>query len=172
MGQLFKIDESEKKRILEMHEKATSKNYLNEQPSQQPTPKQPQATVTIDGKPYKLPGIVDKKSLENFTGDNAFTPQELTQLNNILGTALSFESTDGGKGMGGKALSGVRNSLNYLAQRVSSKENLCRAKYTLDQFSEIPEMKEVSDFISDVSKGKTLADAVNYKIKTSQYCKS
>jgi hypothetical protein len=173
MRQLFKIDESEKKRILEMHEKATSKNYLNEQPSQQPTLKQPQATVTIDDKQYKLPGIVDKKSLENFTGDNTFTPEELTQLNTILGTTLQMESPGGmGSGMGKKALSGVRNSLNYLAQRVSSKENLCRAKYTLDQFSEIPEMKEVSDFISDVSKGKTLADAVNYKIKTSQYCKS
>lgn len=31
MRQLFKIDESEKKRILEMHEKATKKNYLMEQ---------------------------------------------------------------------------------------------------------------------------------------------
>lgn len=31
MRQLFKIDESEKKRILEMHENATKKNYLIEQ---------------------------------------------------------------------------------------------------------------------------------------------
>ena len=31
MRQLFKIDESEKKRILEMHERATKKNYLMEQ---------------------------------------------------------------------------------------------------------------------------------------------
>ena len=31
MRQLFKIDESEKKRILEMHENATKKNYLMEQ---------------------------------------------------------------------------------------------------------------------------------------------
>ena len=30
MRQLFKIDESEKKRILEMHENATKKNYLSE----------------------------------------------------------------------------------------------------------------------------------------------
>ena len=30
MKQLFKIDESEKRRILEMHENATRKNYLNE----------------------------------------------------------------------------------------------------------------------------------------------
>lgn len=30
MRQLFKIDESEKRRILEMHENATKKNYLNE----------------------------------------------------------------------------------------------------------------------------------------------
>ena len=33
MRQLFKIDESEKKRILEMHENATKKNYLMEQSS-------------------------------------------------------------------------------------------------------------------------------------------
>ncbi len=32
MRQLFKIDESEKKRILEMHETATRKNYLSEAP--------------------------------------------------------------------------------------------------------------------------------------------
>ncbi len=173
MKQLFNIDESEKKRILEMHEKATSKNYLNEQPSQQPTPKQPQATVTIDEKQYKLPGIVDKKSLENFTGDNTFTPEELTQLNTILGTTLQMESPGGmGSGMGKKALSAVRESLDFLAQRIPSKETICMANYKLDQFSKIPAMKEVSDFIADVSKGKTLADAVNYKIKTSQYCKS
>lgn len=35
MKQLFKIDESEKRRILEMHENATKRNYLMEQGTQQ-----------------------------------------------------------------------------------------------------------------------------------------
>jgi len=169
MRQLFKIDESEKKRILEMHENATKRNYLGEQENQQ---QQPQATVTIEGNPYRLPGIVDKTSLESFIGDNAFTPQELSDLNSILGTNLQMESPGGmGSGFGKKALSAVRDSLNYLAQRVSSKENLCRAQYTLDQFSGVPNVTELSQEISDLTT-KTLADAVNSKIKSSQYCRS
>ena len=177
MRQLFKIDESEKKRILEMHENATKKNYLGEQTTQQPTPQQPQATVKIDGKPYKLPGIVDKASLESFIGDEEFSPGELTQLNDFLKTEMQMFARDsmGRDGMssgdGGKALSAVRNSLDFLAQRVSSKENICMAKYTLDNFSSIPDMKKISDSYADLTKGKTLADFVNYKIKTSQYCK-
>ena len=78
MRQLFKIDESEKKRILEMHERATKRNYLSEQgntpgsPTPQPTsPPELQQAVTstgteIDGKTYKIEKIKDKPSLNLF----------------------------------------------------------------------------------------------------------
>ena len=77
MRQLFKIDESEKKRILEMHERATKKNYLMEQgtpgsPTPQTTsPPELQQAVTstgteIDGKTYKIEKIKDKASLNLF----------------------------------------------------------------------------------------------------------
>jgi hypothetical protein len=84
MRQLFKIDESEKRRILEMHERATRKNYLGEQetstttgntggaPTPQPTsPPELQEPVAstgtvIDGKTYKIENIKDKASLNLF----------------------------------------------------------------------------------------------------------
>lgn len=77
MRQLFKIDESEKKRILEMHEKATKKNYLMEQGTPgSPTPQttQPPQQVTaatsegtmINGKKYTIENIKDEASLNQF----------------------------------------------------------------------------------------------------------
>jgi hypothetical protein len=169
MRQSFKIDESEKKRILEMYEITTKKNYLGEQETQQ---QQPQSTVAIEGKTYKLPGIVDKASLESFIGDNAFTEQELSELNAMLGTKLQMLLPGGmGSGLGKRALSVVRESLNYLAQVASTKETVCRANFTQDQFSKIPDMQQVSQEISSVTR-KTLADVINSKIKTSQYCRS
>lgn len=68
MKQLFKIDESEKRRILEMHEKATRKNYLNEQnpPPAEPSPRQP---YVHDGITYKLPAVDSDANLEIIAND-------------------------------------------------------------------------------------------------------
>ena len=69
MKQLFKIDESEKKRILEMHENATKKNYLMEQGTPQTTQPPQQSTVTtsegtmINGKKYTIENIKNEKIL-------------------------------------------------------------------------------------------------------------
>jgi hypothetical protein len=64
MRQLFKIDESEKKRILEMHENATKKNYLSEQETTTP-PQQPSGPE-INGKTYKIENIKNAESLNQF----------------------------------------------------------------------------------------------------------
>jgi hypothetical protein len=67
MRQLFKIDESEKKRILEMHENATKRNYLSEQPTPTTTtPPQQPSGPEINGKTYKIENITDDKSLNKF----------------------------------------------------------------------------------------------------------
>ena len=75
MKRLFEIDENEKKRILEMHERATKRNYLSEQetsPTPQPTsPPELQQPITstgteIDGKTYKIEKIKNKASLNLF----------------------------------------------------------------------------------------------------------
>jgi hypothetical protein len=78
MRQLFKIDESEKKRILEMHENATKRNYLTEQSNTDPLVSKQggtQLTSTFDdefGKPQTsttnvaLPGIQDFDTLNKF----------------------------------------------------------------------------------------------------------
>ncbi len=66
MRQLFKIDESEKKRILEMHENATKNLYLSEQGTP-PQAASPAATGTqIEGKTYKVEKIKNKDSLNSF----------------------------------------------------------------------------------------------------------
>ena len=69
MKQLFKIDESEKKRILEMHENATKRNYLSEQetPATTPPPAQPGNTTggEIEGA-KTIDKIKDAASLNQF----------------------------------------------------------------------------------------------------------
>jgi len=74
MKKLFEISLEEKQRILEMHESATKKNYLSEQPVQQ-NQRQPPASITStagftsNGKTYYLPEIIkDETSLNKFVG--------------------------------------------------------------------------------------------------------
>jgi hypothetical protein len=72
MKKLFEIDENEKKRILEMHEKATKRNYLSEQETPQTTqPPQQLPYMTsegtmINGKRYTIENIKDETSLNQF----------------------------------------------------------------------------------------------------------
>jgi len=71
MKKLFEISSEEKQRILEMHETATKKNYLSEQPVQQNQQQSPTQSggVNINGKTYYLPEIIkDETSLNKFVG--------------------------------------------------------------------------------------------------------
>jgi hypothetical protein len=89
MKQLFKIDESEKRRILEMHENAVKRNYLNEQgtPTPQPTtPAQPrQKYKDANGNEYNLPAITDESKLNTFTDNSAIATTKNEKVNFILG---------------------------------------------------------------------------------------
>ena len=76
MKQLFRIDESEKKRILEMHENATRKNYLGEQETpaaatdSSTTPQQREPFTSASGVKYKLPLITSDEILNKFINAN------------------------------------------------------------------------------------------------------
>jgi len=74
MRKLFEIDENEKRRILEMHEKATKNLYLSEQTTpettQLPQPQQSTAGASeatmINGKTYTIENIKDETTLNQF----------------------------------------------------------------------------------------------------------
>lgn len=71
MKKLFEISSEEKQRILEMHESATKKNYLSEQPVQQNQGQRPQEStgIELNKKKYYLPEIIkNEKSLNDFVG--------------------------------------------------------------------------------------------------------
>jgi len=67
MRKLFEIDENEKRRILEMHEKATKNLYLSEQQDGSSIVSAEQG-VKIGDKLIKLPGINDVQTLNKFVG--------------------------------------------------------------------------------------------------------
>jgi hypothetical protein len=111
MKQLFKIDESEKRRILEMHENATRRNYLMEQGT--PAPNTPQPTSpparqevqpsgnVVNGKTYKIQNITDDSSLYLFTNfgllntETAGTPFGPRSHSNLGWMASTVGSTVG-----------------------------------------------------------------------------
>ena len=75
MRQLFKIDESEKRRILEMHESAVRKNYLGEAetpaaatatPTDNKTPQQREPFTSASGVKYNLPAIQSEENITTF----------------------------------------------------------------------------------------------------------
>ena len=66
MKRLLEISSEERNRILEMHQNATKKNYLMEQPSQ-PEPGTLSQGADINGIKYKLTNAVkDAKTLSTF----------------------------------------------------------------------------------------------------------
>mgnify|MGYP003342690034 CR=1 FL=1 len=86
MRQLFKIDESEKRRILEMHENATRKNYLSEQGNQtNNTPRQP--FKDTNGNEYKLPAITDYSALNTLVD---ITDLDLKPLKTDMKNRVAF----------------------------------------------------------------------------------
>lgn len=88
MKKLFEIDENEKKRILEMHENATKRNYLSEQetPATTPPPAQPGNTTggEIEGA-KTIDKIKDAASLNKFYdwGDAGITNGVINKTPNM-----------------------------------------------------------------------------------------
>ena len=127
MKQLFKIDESEKRRILEMHENATRKNYLNEQEPTQPTQRAnvPHTIVDNDGRPStlktSLPKIQNMQDLAefNFYKDS---PKEVIQSLNDTGVKMYVSKSV----MGSEPITLIPTErvkdeqLNYAGQRLSN----------------------------------------------------
>ncbi len=136
MRQLFKIDESEKRRILEMHENATKRNYLMEQPTSSPTtpPQQsPEAETEITG----------EKTIKNLKDDNSlnqFINWGITDLKNPEITKnwkeLSFKASDYMSRMLGLGPVSELTSTEELKTRVETVykdlENIAQ-NYTLSQ---------------------------------------
>jgi hypothetical protein len=94
MRKLFNIDQDEKNRILEMHENATKRHYLNEQPSTEvtePDPGQSKPTFSSNGVAYYVPGLTD-------TGWSDFVSVAGSDLMNFItfmsstGIRTSFEN--------------------------------------------------------------------------------
>jgi hypothetical protein len=193
MRKLFEIDENEKRRILEMHENATKKMYLSEQPTtgaEQPTTGAGQPTTgqettgvaTIDGVTYKLPGIVDKTTLESLIGDATDTDEELAAFNDYFtgqGGKLQFQmnfkpkSGEQTSGLGKRALTVVRKSLDRLAQTQTDKQNVCGQIWVWkdENFKSVNDYSNIVNAISGISARK-LSDFIGQMAKRSQYCKS
>lgn len=136
MRQLFKIDESEKRRILEMHENATKRNYLMEQPTSSPTtpPQQsPEAETEITGE-KTIKNLKDNESL------NMFINWGITDLKNPEITKnwkeLSFKASDYMSRMLGLGTTSELTSTEEVKSKVESVykdlENIAQ-NYTLSQ---------------------------------------
>jgi hypothetical protein len=105
MKQLFKIDETEKKRILEMHENAVKRNYLNENtPAPQPQGEPAQAarahdiTGNLDGGTAgktTLPKIKTVEDWSKFSLGSYSGPEGFVKLLNDTGEKLMLVNSNG-----------------------------------------------------------------------------
>lgn len=129
MKQLFKIDESEKKRILEMHENALKRNYLNEgKPAPAPATAQTPATtqpeqrrqpfVSSNGVKYNLPAIQSDEDLDTFTDQ-----QYYNGYNKFYKVPGYTEDLRVHAGFYVDAL------LDLIAQKVSDNQSICNASF-------------------------------------------
>jgi hypothetical protein len=122
MRQLFKIDESEKKRILEMHENATKKNYLSEQPTPAPAttqaPQQRQPFVSLDGVKYNLPAIKSDEDLNTFTAQEFYNGYG--KFNKVPGYTEDLRVHAGFY---------VDALLHLIAQKVNDNQSICDASF-------------------------------------------
>jgi hypothetical protein len=157
MRQLFKIDESEKKRILEMHETATRKNYLGEGTPTQPTQRATFHNILKDDGTQSLLSTTlskiqnmgdfskfnatkeDGKSMIealNSTGIKMFypkqtTPDTPTESSIPLGIPFKPEQVD----YAGKKLSRLLNVITVMlvTEVCSSKDAPCTGTFTYPQ---------------------------------------
>lgn len=150
MKKLFEISSEEKQRILEMHETATKKNYLNEQGPSVPT-------GLIDNKKYNLSSIVkDKTSLDKFVGwPNTPTLNKSSLA--IVGLKPQNEPMITGGGAGEKpkhnmeslAFRLIGDYLDSIAQVVTDSKSLCNGTFNIDQIKGMSEKKFTNQFGND-----------------------
>ena len=132
MKQLFKIDESEKRRILEMHENATKRNYLMEQGTSEPAASGTQSGLrepftAPSGVKYKLPAITDNDKLSKFITINDGTLDK-TFLAEIFGKNLNSLPNPGGAGarnITDGIFNLLRNYVDAAGQLVAKNSILC-----------------------------------------------
>jgi hypothetical protein len=151
MKQLFKIDESEKRRIIEMHENATKRNYLSEQ-GQAPAPaattqtaSQREPFTSASGVKYKLPIITSDEDVSKFiTINNGTIDSSFLASLGIKG--LPAASTDPGQpNFTTTVYRLLRSYVDAAAQLVGQNKMLC------DGFKNIAALDRVATKNEDYS---------------------
>jgi hypothetical protein len=129
MKKLFDISSEEKQRILEMHETATKKNYLNEQLNQKtppPVTSKP-SFIGADNTKYYLPVITDNDSLSEFISFNANMNKlksiGIPATENPTFKVLSGNKMENNKEMNATALIG--DYLEAIAEYTKSVKPIC-----------------------------------------------
>ena len=170
MRQLFKIDESEKKRILEMHENATKNLYLSEQGTP-PQAASPAATGTqIEGKTYKVEKIKDKDSLNSFI--NWGTPRtdgEVTSdtrkfnvsMANQLGYAYQGNELPEKPGADVdsepvKKIKQVYADLDLIAQNYTLAQ-VCKGTFPKQEGGQQPNLSQSAEFSKTIAKNRAVS---------------
>ena len=160
MRQLFKIDESEKKRILEMHENATKKNYLGEQttqPTSTTAPQQREPFASENGVKYKLPAITSDDILSKFIS----VASEGASASKLQRWGLKGITEDGKKDESGKSnftanvYSLIGDYMNAIGQSYGKNELVCQ------KIAIPPEVKTIAENIFMKSKGWSARDMVD-----------
>jgi len=136
MKKLFEIDENEKRRILEMHENATKRNYLMEQPVT-PPPAQPENTTGAEVYGTQtIDKVKDAESLNKFydwggVGINGKTPNMAYRVGfTNIKTAEELQANSDARA----AIEKVYQNLKMVVQ-----------KYTLSELCGNPTAKEGID---------------------------
>jgi hypothetical protein len=152
MKKLFEIDKNEKKRILEMHENATKKFYLSEQPvpeqgvPTQGTPvSQPlRAVAEINGVTYNMREIDSVEKLKLFLD---FTERQLDfALDN-----LSLQDIP--ENMQNKITQAIKGALNFGAQKYSEFARIiCTGGLKLENLNDAPGFASVAKDYPDIMK--------------------
>lgn len=134
MKKFLTIDESEKSRILEMHQNAIKNHYLSEQGTQSPQTTAASTEGTkLNGKTYKIANIKDEASLNQFLNWGVLSREtakgareiNLGMINTATGKALTKmpERTANPSGNDPYALvNNITNDLDLIAQNYTTDE--------------------------------------------------
>lgn len=160
MKQLFNIDESEKRRILEMHENATKKNYLVEQdvqPTSTTTPQQREPFTSKSGVKYKLPAITSDETLSKFVS----VANEGASASKLQGWGLKGITEDGKIDESGKrnftanVYSLIGDYMDAIGQLYGKNELVCQG------IAIQPQVKTIAENLFMKRKGWSASDMVD-----------
>jgi len=139
------ITEEEKQRILEMHESATKKNYLSEQPVQQNQAQRPQEStgIEINQKKYYLPQIIkDETSLNKFVmWPNTSPSKSLLTMVGLRNAAKEPKVIEGQQNVKGNfkrneegmAFFYIQDYLDTIARdKTVNTQSLCKGTFNVD----------------------------------------